>query len=309
MVMSSRFSTRMRLKASALLLSGFAAPGTLFAQRVAAQEGVKPANLRSPLTLVVGGLDSREPDQPENTDVIIIARVDIPQLSVRAISIPRDLFLEIPGFGFDKITRAYDFGSKADGSSFKSGAQTVRDTVNLNFGLDVDGVVLTTFGGFVQVVDALGGIYVNNPYDLYDGEYPTADYGYKEIFYPAGELYLSGEEALEFSRTRHQDGDDGRVMRQQIVIRALLEQARNPEIAEALPGIVFDNADAVRTDLGPSKKLALALAAPSFTNDSVVFDTLNHLVYADSTASGMWIYSGDWAQIPGYVEGFLNGDF
>jgi len=309
MVMSTSMSSRMRIRAAALLVSGFASPFALFKAGASAQDDVEPANLRSPLTLVVGGLDTREADQPENTDVLILARVDVQQLTVRAISIPRDLFMEIPGFGFDKVTRAYDFGSKANGSKFKAGATTVRDTINLNFGLDVDGVVLTTFGGFIQVVDALGGITLINPYDLYDGEFPTTDYGYKEIFYPAGEIYLNGEQALEFARTRHQDGDDGRVMRQQLVIRALLEQARNPDIAEDLPGIVFDHADAIRTDLGPSKRLALALAAPSFSNDSVTFGTLNQLVYADSTASGMWIYSGDWSQIPGYVEGFLNGDF
>jgi anionic cell wall polymer biosynthesis LytR-Cps2A-Psr (LCP) family protein len=167
---------------------------------------------------------------------------------------------------------------------------------------------LTTFGGFIEVVNALGGVDVENPYDLYDGEYPTVDYGYAEIFFPAGPNHLDGEQALQFSRTRHQDGDDGRVMRQQLVIRALLERARDPEVAETLPDLVAEHASAIRTDLSRSKRLALALAAPSFSNDSVVFGTLNGLVYADSTAEGMWIYSGDWSQIPGYVESFLSGE-
>ena len=303
-----RLSARARLQSLGLLLTGALLPAAK-PGLVAAQEGVEPVEFRRPITLLVGGLDSREPDQPENTDVIILARVDVPNATVRAISIPRDLFLEIPGFGADKITRAYDFGSKANGGSFKSGAQTVRETITWNFGVEMDGVVLTTFDGFIQLVDALGGIDVENPYDLYDGEYPTRDYGYKEIFYPAGWIHLNGEQALEFSRTRHQDGDDGRVMRQQLVIRALLERARDPELAPLLPEIMAENVSAVRTDLGPSKRLALALAAPDFTNDGVTFGNLNGLVYPDSTSSGMWIYSGDWSQIPGYVDGFLSGAF
>jgi LCP family protein required for cell wall assembly len=306
---SQPISARARLQSLGLI--GAAALGAAFGRAglAYAQDDLEPANIRRPLTLFVGGLDSREPDQPENTDVNIFARVDLQNTTVRAISIPRDLYLEIPGYGYDKVTRAYDYGSKADSGSFKAGAQLVIDTIGLNFGLELDGVVLTTFDGFIQIIDALGGVDVENPYDLYDGEYPTRDYGYKEIFYPAGALHLSGEEALEFARTRHQDGDDGRVMRQQLIIRALLERARESELAAALPQIVAENEDAVRTDLGPSKRLALALAAPNFSNDNLTFATLNSLVYADTAPGGMWIYSGDWSQIPGYVEGFLSGAF
>ncbi|MEA2512313.1 MAG: polyisoprenyl-teichoic acid--peptidoglycan teichoic acid transferase [Thermomicrobiales bacterium] len=273
----------------------------------AAQDDTKPADLET-LTVVVGGLDTRRPGEPENSDVIILARADFSRQSVRAISIPRDLYLEIPGFGYDKITRAYDFGSKADNGAFKGGAATVSATIAANFGVELDGVVMTTFEGFVKVVDALGGVDVVNPYDLYDGEYPTLDYGYTEIFFPAGPIHLNGEEALQFVRTRHQDGDDARVMRQQLVIRALLERARDPEIAPKLPSIVKKLRKAVRTDLNASEQLALALAAPSFTNDGVSFATLNGLVYPDTAPGGMWIYSGDWSQIPGYVQGFLNGE-
>jgi LCP family protein required for cell wall assembly len=302
------FSMRARVQALKLALAG-AALSVLRPALAAAQSiDVTPATFRRPLTIIAGGLDSREPDQPENTDVVMLARVDLQERTVRAISIPRDLYLEIPNYGYDKITRAYDFGSKANNSSFKSGAQLVKDTVKSNFGLDIDGVALTTFGGFVEIVDALGGVDVDNPYDLYDGEYPTIDYGYKEIYFPAGPQHLAGAEALEFSRTRHQDGDDARVMRQQLVLRALLERARDPKIAPKLPDIVSKHSRAVRTDLGPSKRLALALAAPDFSNDSVTFGTLNGLVYADTAPNGMWIYSGDWSQIPGYVESFLSGN-
>jgi LCP family protein required for cell wall assembly len=300
--------TRRRLAGllATALVGGFALPR--FARPVAAaQDDTKPANLGT-LDLLAGGLDTRQPGEPENSDVLMIARVDVPNRTVRAISIPRDLYVEIPGFGYDKITRAYDYGSKADNGAFKSGAAAMRATVATNFGVEPHGVVLTTFGGYAEIVDALGGVDVTNPYDLYDGEYPTIDYGYKEVYFPAGQIHLSGEEALEFSRTRHQDGDDGRVMRQHLVLRALLDRARDPALADRLSSIVKKHRKAVRTDLGSSKQLALALAAPSFTNDDVAFASLSGYVYADTAPNGMWIYSGDWSNIPSFVEGFLNGD-
>jgi LCP family protein required for cell wall assembly len=270
-------------------------------------EDVQPATLRGPQTLLVGGLDYRKVGEPENADVFMITRVDLDQKSVRAISIPRDLYLEIPGFGADKITRTYDFGSKAGNGKFKPGAELMKATVEHNFGLEVDGVVLTTFHDFEDIVDAFGGVDIDLPYAVADSEYPTLDYGYMSISFPEGPQTVNGEQALQLCRTRHQDGDPGRVMRQQIVLRALLTKATSPEYADRLWDIVKENKKKVRTDLGPSKQLTYALAAPDFTNENVKFATLQHLVYDDTAANGMWIYSGVWEEIPGYVAGFLDG--
>ncbi|MGI8475216.1 MAG: LCP family protein [Thermomicrobiales bacterium] len=274
----------------------------------AANDATTPAP-GEPLTLVVGGLDTRQPDQPENSDVLMIARVDLAQKTVRAVSIPRDLYVQIPGIGYDKITRAYDFGSNAgaDTRDFAAGAALVESTIQTNFGLQTHGAVMTNFGGLAEIVDAFGGIEVANPYDVYDSQYPTEDYGVKEIFFPAGQVHLSGTEALEFSRTRHQDGDDGRVMRQHLVLRALLERARSPKTAPQLTALYKKHRKSVQTSLSKQQQLGLVLAAPSFSNDSVAFTSLINYVSPGSTPEGMWIYSGDWSQIPAFVEGFLAG--
>jgi polyisoprenyl-teichoic acid--peptidoglycan teichoic acid transferase len=278
-------------------------------QFVSAQdsEDPTPTTFKQPQTLIVGGLDSREEGQPENSDVLMLARVDLAARLVRVISIPRDLYIDIPGFGADKITRAYDFGSKSQNGKFKAGAELMKATVEQSFGLGIDGVVLTTFHGFEHVVDAFGGVDINNPYDVADDQYPTLDYGYMSIFFPAGEQTLTGEQALQFCRTRHQDGDPGRVMRQQLVLRGLLDKANSADYSGKLWDIVKEKKKEVRTDLGPSKQLAYALAVPDFTNDNVSFATLDDYVYADSAPNGMWIYSGVWDQIPTYVEQFLSG--
>lgn len=271
------------------------------------EDDVTPAKFNRPQTVIVAGLDSRQEGEPENSDVFMIARVDLEAKTVRAISIPRDLYIDIPGFGADKITRAYDFGSKAQNGKFKAGAELMKATVEYSFGVEVDSVVVTTFLGFEDIVDAFEGVDVINPYDLTDNEYPTLDYGYTTIFFPEGEQTLNGEQALQFCRTRHQDGDPGRVMRQQIVLRALLTKASDPANAGKLWDIVKENKKTVRTDLGPSKQLAYALVAPDFVNENVKFATLQEYVYDDTAPNGAWIYSGMWDQIPDFVSGFLDG--
>jgi polyisoprenyl-teichoic acid--peptidoglycan teichoic acid transferase len=262
---------------------------------------------RQSLTIVVGGLDTRTPEEPENTDVLLVARVDLDRPGVRALSIPRDLLVEIPGVGYDKVNRAYDYGSKAAGGDWEAGAALTVETVAANFGLDVDGIVLTNFDGFADVIDAFGGIDLVNPYEVYDGEYPTPDYGYKEIYFPAGEIHLDGEDALAFARTRHQDGDDGRVMRQQLVLLALLAKAQDPANLSRLPRIVREGRKAVRTDLGSESRAALIELVPVLSADDVVFGTITQELWGDTTESGMWVYRGDWSTLPGYVQGFLAG--
>ena len=105
-------ATTRRLALKGLVGASVAVAGLRGGLARAQDAELKPANLRKPLTLFVGGLDSRKVGEPENSDVLMIVRVDVLAKTVRAVSIPRDLWLTIPGFGEDKITRAYDFGSK-----------------------------------------------------------------------------------------------------------------------------------------------------------------------------------------------------
>lgn len=306
MVLSRRNLLRLTGAVSAPLLSA-----TLAAERVFAQDGIEPADLES-FTVIGGGLDTRPPDlqlpgDPENADVFIIARMHLPTGTMRAVSVPRDLYVEIPGFGFDKITRAYDHGSKSDGGAFKAGSDAMKATVLANFGIEVDAVAVATFEGFVDVINTVEGIEVTNPYDLYDAEFPTENHGIEEIFYPAGQIHLDGLDALKFVRTRHQDGDAGRIMRQHLVLMAMLQKTTSPGFVDSLPDLVHQYRRVVRNDIGASRRLALALAAPKFSVESVEFTDLLPYVYSDTTSAGMWIYSGDWAQIPGFTQNFLAG--
>ena len=96
-------------------------------------------------------------------------------------------------------------------------------------------------------------------------------------------------------------------MRQHLVLLSLLNRVTSDDMRDQLPDLVEEYRKVVRNNLGQSRRLALALAAPSFKAESITFTDLDDFVWGDTTGEGMWIYSGDWAQIPGYVQGFLDG--
>lgn len=292
------------LAAAALAIAGEAGSVSAQGQEIIPAE-VEPKDV---YTFLFGGLDTRTVEEPENTDVMMVSRVDLAAGTVRTMSFPRDLYLEIPGIGLDKINRAYDYASKANNHDWNAGVALMTETFEHNFGLEIDAVLTTNFKGMPKVVDALGGVDVENPYDLYDAQYPTEDYGVKEIFYPGGPLHLDGEQALEFSRTRHQDGDDGRVMRQQLVLTALLEKAQEPVNAEQLAELVDATRDGVTTNIPPAVQEHLVDAVPAIDPANIAWGTMTEYLWGDTTASGMWVYQADWSMLPGYVQAWLAGE-
>lgn len=311
--MTHRFlETRLSRRTFSLAGVALASAGAMrHAPSVGAQgQEIVPADLaqKDEYTFLIGGLDTRTVEEPENTDVMMMSRVNLATGTVRTMSFPRDLLVEIPGVGYDKINRAYDYGSKANNHDWNAGVALMEQTFELNFGLTIDATATTNFQGMPAVVDALGGIDVVNPYDLYDADYPTEDYGVKEIFYPAGPQTLNGEQALEFSRTRHQDGDDGRVMRQQLVLTAMLEKAQDPSILSNLPELVEATRDAVTTNIPDDVRNQLIAAVPNIDAANVAWGTMTEYLWGDTTASGMWVYQGDWSVLPGYVQGWLAGE-
>lgn len=257
-------------------------------------------------TFLVAGLDTRGTQQDENTDVMMLTRVEPLNGRVRSISIPRDLYAEIPGFGWKKINGAYNLGSKPNNHDWNAGVELFRQTIEWNFNFKVDGVVTTNLHKMPGVIDAMNGITVNNPYYLVDENYPTVDFGVKRIEYPAGELRLNGEEALEFSRTRHMDFDEGRVMRQQIVLAACLAELQKPDNLTRLPEIVAAGREFVATDIPAEVQGQLVASVPNMNPDLVEWGTVVEFLTGETTADGGWVYQADWSFLPSHVRGWLG---
>ncbi len=254
------------------------------------------------LTFLVLGLDTREENADQRSDTIMVARVDLATNTVRTLSIPRDLYLEIPGYGYDKINAAYQFGlASSPELDWEVAAGLTARTIDYNFGVGIDGTAMTDMNRFPAIIDAVGGVDVDNPYAVDDPSWPEASF-------PAGPIHLDGDQALVFTRTRKMDGDGGRVMRQHLVLQSLLTELQTPETFARLPDLVASLGDAVRTDIPIDLQLRLIAMLPELSAEGLSFTNIDDQLWPGYTNEGAWIYQGDWATLPGYVQDWLAGD-
>jgi len=161
---------------------------------------------RDPFSVLILGVDQRKHDKGRS-DTMIVMTVNPQKKSIEMLSIPRDTRTEIVGHGtVDKINHAYAFGD----------VQMSMDTVEKFLDIPIDYYIKVNMQGFKDIVDAVGGVTVNNDLAF------TAS-GEK---FPVGELKLNGKQALKYSRMRHDDprGDFGRQMRQRQIIDSILEK-------------------------------------------------------------------------------------
>jgi polyisoprenyl-teichoic acid--peptidoglycan teichoic acid transferase len=172
------------------------------------EKRTKPVELKEkqPFSVLMLGVDQRKGDRGRS-DTIIVLTVNPNNNSVKMLSIPRDTRTEIVGHGTtDKINHAYAFG----------GIPTSMDTVENFLDIPIDYYMQINMQGFKDIVDAVGGVTVQNNLDF------TQD----KIHFAVGELNLNGKEALSYSRMRHQDprGDFGRNARQRQIIQAVIKE-------------------------------------------------------------------------------------
>jgi polyisoprenyl-teichoic acid--peptidoglycan teichoic acid transferase len=252
-------------------------------------------------TFVVIGTDRRTSADPELSDVLMVSRVDLGAGTVRTLSIPRDLYVEVPGYGWAKINEGFNQAVQSDpDQSWASGARGTVETITHNFGLTIDGVAQTDMNLFIEFIDRLGGVTVYNPYDL-------TDQYWDGMVLPEGPLEMDGELAQRYVRARSQDGDGGRVMRQHLVLLAILEKLQDPAMIPQIPALVTSMSDLVRTDIPLEIQVQLISLLPDLASDDITFGNLESQLWSGYTEGGAWIYQGDWATLPGYVESWLNG--
>jgi LCP family protein required for cell wall assembly len=166
------------------------------------------------------------------------------------LSVPRDLWVAIPGYGQERINAAYEFG----------GGQTAKQTVSTVLGQRVDRYLVIGLQGVRDIVDAAGGVDITVPIALHDDAYPTDDYGYQTVDIPAGRQHMDGDLALKYARTRHQDSDFARTARQQQVIAAVRNQMLNPLNWPRIPGVAAATLRAIKTDMSPLDAIAVGAA-------------------------------------------------
>lgn len=233
-------------------------------------ENKSDLNNKDPFSVLLLGIDTGEFDREDvgRSDTMILATVNPKESKTTLISLPRDVYAEIVGYGTnDKWNHAYAFG----------GAAMSMDTVEKFLDVPIDHFVSIDMGGFEKLVDAVGGVTVDNKMKF------TQDNHTFEV----GKLNLNGEEALAYSRMRKEDpnGDFGRQERQRSLITAILNKALSVDGITNYSVALTILGDTLNTDLtfGQMKKIAAdyrsaltnivpdQLAAEGFMQDEIYY--------------------------------------
>jgi len=194
---------------------------------------------------------SSAPD-PGLSDTMAVVSIDPATKTAAILSIPRDLWLEVPdgkgGWTTDRINQAYHTGEadKLQGG----GGVAAEAAIEHNFGIHIDHYVVIDFSGFMRLIDALGGIDLNIPTSITTTILPEANNGGYEYTFLAGMQHLNGELALGYSRFRNDpQGDLGRIQRQQQVALAARQRALSLDWLSHPFDVWNKYSSAVHTDL------------------------------------------------------------
>lgn len=194
----------------------------------------KTGESKPPLNLVLMGVDARTPTERGRSDVLILMHIPGDRKDAYLISFPRDYWVDVPGYGNAKINAAYSYGGPA------LAVETMEQLVDV----PIDHTALINFEGFMNVIDAVGGVTVVN-------REASSSNGFT---FPVGEVELTGESALTFVRERKNlsNGDFGRAERQRDVLKAIISKLMSAGVLTN-PGKFRD---------------AVASLAPNFTVDT-----------------------------------------
>ena len=208
------------------------------------------------ISLLVLGIDERESQSgPWRTDTLIAVTIDPVALTAAGLSVPRDLWVTIPGLQREgKINTAHFFG---DAEAYPGGGPALAQaTVEAMFDVPMQYYVRVNFAAFEKLIDLIGGIDVDVPYPIDDPLYPDSGYGYEPLYIPAGRIHMDGRLALKYARTRHEAmGDFDRMQRQQQVILAVRDKLTQGDRL----GQLLTQAGSILETLGESIKTNLTL--------------------------------------------------
>jgi LCP family protein required for cell wall assembly len=199
-------------------------------------------SMQERINILVLGVDAREEDVGRS-DTAFVVTIDTNAKKVTMLSIPRDSRVKIDGHGWDKINHAYAFG----------GSKLSKSSVENLLGIPIDYTVVMNFQGFVRMIDALGGVTIDVDKRMYYSD-PYDDDGGLYIDLHPGVQKLNGKLAIEYVRYRDEEGDIGRVSRQQKFLKALLQEFAKPQLITKLPELIKEFAAAVKTDM-PTKEM------------------------------------------------------
>lgn len=209
------------------------------------------------VNIALFGSDSRNVNDASEgrTDCIMIASVNTVDKTIKLISIPRDSYVEVPGYGYTKINHAYSYG----------GEKLTIETINKNFGLNITDYITINFSGLINIVNSIGGIemeitkpeldvlnsYLAESYSVSGKKYtPMTEYG---------KVTLNGEQALAHARDRYVGSDFDRANRQRQVLSAIMKKVSTLNSLKIFDIVTNDFLNQVTTNINISKYTGIFL--------------------------------------------------
>lgn len=220
------------------------------------------------VNILLLGIDKRPDEQFSRTDTMILVTVDPRSKTAGMLSVPRDLWVSIPGYSEDRVNKAYYFGEK---DSYPGGGPALAmKTIQYNLGVPVHFYAQIDFEGFRNIIDILGGIDIYVPETIDDPTFPDNYYGYDPFYIEAGQHTLNGYDAMRYARTRATPGSDfSRARRQQQVLLAIRDKALQLGMLAKVPELWTTMSDTVETDLQLVDILELAQLADEIEPDKI----------------------------------------
>jgi LCP family protein required for cell wall assembly len=248
----------------------------------------------SSFSVLLLGLDYDEsnPERtgPSRSDTMVLVSVDPVHKTAGMVSIPRDLWVDIPDFGYNKINTAYFLGeaNKLPGG----GAALAAKTVEQLLGIPVQYYAVVSFASFAKFVDGIKGIDVLPPYHFWI--YPM---GEPAVFMNEKAVHLDGQQALAYARTRHTKGGDvARSQRTQQVLLAIRDRILDPKILPTVlakaPTLYQELASGLITNISYDDALRMFSLAKDIPPESIKSKVIDYsMLQQGKSPDGLDIYT------------------
>jgi len=254
----------------------FSVSAALFPQTAAANDlpdallvGAAPDVAPTPLPVPVGpsfewsktdnylvlGTDHRPGWTSWRTDVVIVVGVDRANNRLAVFSIPRDTYVQIPGYGWGRINQVDYIGEKANGSG--GGPQLVSQVLQDTLGISTNHWVRVRMDGFIDVVNAVGGVTVHLDCPFYEPIFNLNTNAWDYFALPAGDVWMDGDTAYWFVRLRYRESDIGRNRRQRQFLWALRDQVTKTNLLVKFPELYGAFQSTFTTDMSVLEMLDL----------------------------------------------------
>ncbi|MFA6131163.1 MAG: LCP family protein [Patescibacteria group bacterium] len=276
-----------------------------------------PGETDDRINVLLMGIGGAGHDGPELTDTLIFASFRPSTGEIGMISIPRDMAIDIPDYGLQKINHANAYGElEKTGSGPEFASEVIGDVLDQ----EIHYYVKVDFDAFEELIDAIGGIDVTVDRSFTDSLYPTEDDLVQTISFEAGNQHMDGATALQFARSRHGGNGEGsdfaRAERQQKILLAVEKKILSPAIflnPNKLSRILDLFQKNVETNLTVWEIMRLSKYAADLDMQNI------HLTVLDDSASGP-LYSTmiegsyvllpkveDWSEIQSMIENIFSG--